>query len=436
MISRLLILLLILFLTPTNSLLAEVPGNEQTQGQLVKSGIEQEEKFIDLDWLISEGIKNNPEIIALQNMFEASKETIEPAGALEDPMLSLGIDNFPLIDMSFRSESMTQKSISISQKFFYPGKRKLKKEATAYLSESIEQQYLEKQREIIMDIKTTYYELSYLEEAILTTKKNKDLLSHLIKITQIKYEIGKSTQLDILRTQIELSKLNEELITFEQKRDQLKSKLLNLIYSPYNTELGNAKRLEMPEIPLDFAQLCDESFRNRPLLIETMRQIDSNKKMYAFAQKDTKPDFTLSGSYGQRDDGFADVFSVNVAFNLPIYKKHKQNKRISELEYTISSLEAKLEAQKNDIGFNIKSSLIDLDKEKRTINLLNTTIIPQTNHVLDSALANYELGKADFLSLIDAQLMFYKYELEYYRSIANYYQTLASLEREVGVSLF
>lgn len=410
--------------------------NSAISNKSIVSSVEKAQVLIDLDWLITQGITNNPQIIALLNEFESSKNRIKPAGALDDPMISFGIMNFPLIDMSFRPEAMTQKTIELSQNFYFPGKRKLREDIATIESESIQYKYLEKQREIIKDIKQAYYELSFIEESIETTNKNKELIAQFIKITQLKYEIGKGTQQDILKSQIEFSKLNEELITLNNKRENLKNKLKNLAYLPQEYQLGNTKKLELPDISLDKTVLIENSFKNRPLVNQYQKILESYSKRLELAKKAILPDFRLSGAYGQRDKNRSDLFSVNLSLNLPIYKRRKQHLLVNELDFKLLSLNAELDNIKNDIEYEINDQLINLDKEKRLTELLKNTIIPQTTQVLDSSIANYEVDKTDFLALIDAQLMFYKYELEYYRLISNYYKELAILEKTIGKSLF
>lgn len=423
----------------SNTLFVSVISGEENpaiQEKSIISSVEKTQKLLDLNWLITQGIANNPEIIALMNEFESSKHRIKPAGALNDPILNFGITNFPLIDMSFRSTAMTQKRIQLSQDFPFPGKRRLKEEIAKIESESIQYKYLEKQRVIIKDIKQTYYELSFIEESIDTTNKNKELISQFIKITQLKYELGKGTQQDILKSQIEYSKLTENLITLNNKKDNLKNKLKNLAYLPQEYELGDTTKLESLDIPLTKAVLIEESFINRPLVNQYQRIIDSYSKRFELAKKAVLPDFKITGAYGQRDNGFADLFSLNLSLNLPIYKRRKQDPLVNELDFKLLALSAELDSIKNNITYEINDQLINIDKEKRLIDLLKNTIIPQTTQVLDSSIINYEVDKTDFLALIDAQMMFYKYELEYYRAISNYYKALANLETIIGKSLF
>ena len=77
---------------------------------------------IEVERLIEEAINKNPDIIASKSKWEVTRERPLQAGSLDDPMIGLGIINLPTNNFSFRTEDMTKKEISITQRFPYPGK--------------------------------------------------------------------------------------------------------------------------------------------------------------------------------------------------------------------------------------------------------------------------------------------------------------------------
>lgn len=59
-------------------------------------------------------------------------------------------------------------------------------------------------------------------------------------------------------------------------------------------------------------------------------------------------------------------------------------------------------------------------------------ILPQGRAALTSATAGYQVGRADFLTLLDSQATLFSYELTYFRVLSDFAKTLAELERVVG----
>ncbi|HMW02949.1 MAG TPA: TolC family protein, partial [Acidobacteriota bacterium] len=72
---------------------------------------------------------------------------------------------------------------------------------------------------------------------------------------------------------------------------------------------------------------------------------------------------------------------------------------------------------------------------QRLIKLYGTTIIPQATLSLDSAIAGYEVGKVDFLTLLDNLVTLLNYQLSYYEQLSNEKKALASMEPYLGMEL-
>ena len=81
-----------------------------------------------------------------------------------------------------------------------------------------------------------------------------------------------------------------------------------------------------------------------------------------------------------------------------------------------------------ELGFN----LAGLDAARRTEALLKTQLLPQSELALQSALAAYENGKAEFSMLLEAQRGIRKARQEILKSQAEAQMRLADLERILG----
>ena len=59
-------------------------------------------------------------------------------------------------------------------------------------------------------------------------------------------------------------------------------------------------------------------------------------------------------------------------------------------------------------------------------------ILPQARASLSAATANYQVGKAEFLGVLDDQATVFTYEIDYYRALSDFATNLAELERLAG----
>jgi outer membrane protein TolC len=68
----------------------------------------------------------------------------------------------------------------------------------------------------------------------------------------------------------------------------------------------------------------------------------------------------------------------------------------------------------------------------RQSGLYKDALLPKATQVLNATQSAYEGGKADFLSLIDAQRVLLNFQLAYYRHNADFHQRLSELQSLLG----
>ena len=103
------------------------------------------------------------------------------------------------------------RSISVQQQIPYPGKLKLRGKMAGMDAAAAQADYEGVRRKVTADVKTAYYDYFYFDKAIQTTRRNKDLLEKLSKISEARYRVGKAMQQDVLRSQVEISLLLQKL---------------------------------------------------------------------------------------------------------------------------------------------------------------------------------------------------------------------------------
>lgn len=69
------------------------------------------------------------------------------------------------------------------------------------------------------------------------------------------------------------------------------------------------------------------------------------------------------------------------------------------------------------------------------MHLYGDVLVSKAEELVQASETAYKAGTIDFLSLIDAQRMLLKYELDYERAVTNNQQKLAELEMFVGTEL-
>jgi cobalt-zinc-cadmium efflux system outer membrane protein len=395
-----------------------------------------QEAVLRLQPLIQETLAVSPEIKAEGKKWDAAKERPPQEGSLDDPMLSFEIINLPTNSFSFSQDDMTMKQFSFSQAFPFPGKRGLRREVAWREANAIGQGYREKRNEVVRRVKELFYELYAIDRSLEVVEKNRDLFRQFIKIAETRYSVGQGIHHDVIKGQVELSKLLGEQIRLEQSRQAAAARLNAILNRPPQSPLGRTEEVLKEEIRLDLAELLARAVENRPLLKAFQEEVEKSKSANALSRKRYLPDLTMSVAYGFREDSRtvnrSDMFSAGLSINIPLYFRTKQDRQVAETSAMIDSATEKYQAARNEVLSLVKELVAEVEKGGTLIDLLQTGLIPQAHHSLDSAVAGYQVGKVDFLTLLDSRLTLFNLEKDYLRALGDYQTSLARLEWVVG----
>ncbi len=130
-----------------------------------------------------------------------------------------------------------------------------------------------------------------------------------------------------------------------------------------------------------------------------------------------------------------EMYGVNVGVKLPLYFWQKQRPALAEAAASAGAERERMENITALLFFKIKDRYLAATTAGRLAKLYSTTIIPQSSLTLESAIAGYEVGKLDFLSLLDNLVTLRNYELSYYEQLSNVEKAIAALEPFVGINL-
>ena len=396
---------------------------------------------VALKELVSEALKNNPEIKAALNEKEAARQRIAPAGALDDPMLEAGVINAPLASSTFRREDMTMKMLGLSQRLPYPGKRALRREVAAKDAESVEQGYRETVNRVAREVKLAYYDLALAIESARLIKDTTLVLKQFLRIAEGRYTVGQGTQSDVLKAQTQLAKMSEELLRTQREIPVMEAELVKLL-----GRAGGAAPIEAPlpqlqETTFDLGSLRETALRQRPQLLALRTLIDKGSAAIDLARKEYNPDFDVRFSYGQRDnipDGTKrpDMVSLTVAINLPIWGKEKIDPRIAEAHAMRDQAMSMYQAQQNEVFAKLRQQAAVAEQSRRSAHLYDTAILPQAALAVESALAAYRVSRVDLLTLLDSQMSLFNFGIGRAATVVNLNKALAEIELLTGAAQF
>lgn len=396
-----------------------------------------ETRDAQLQELIAEAARSNPEIRAAKNEREAAQHRVSPAGALDDPMLEAGVINAPLVSQTFRREDMTMKMLGLSQRLPYPGKRGLRQDVAAKDAESVAYAYQETVNRVVRDTKAAYFELAFVAESARLVEKNKQVLEQFLQISESRYRVGQGTQADVLKAQTQLSRMVDELIKLARERRTIEAELTRALGRAPEAGAPVPAALRLREAPLQSEALLETALRERPQLLALKSLIDRSGKTLDLARADYYPDFDVKLSYGQRDktlDGMRrdDMLSFTVAINLPVWRENKRDPRVAEAIAMRGQAMDMYQAQLNELSAKLRQQVASAEQNLKSARLYQTGVLPQARLAVESSLAAYRVNRVDFLTLLDNQMTVLNYEISHASALSNQNKALAEIDLLTG----
>ena len=354
-------------------------------------------------------------------------------------------------------EPMTMRMIGIGQSIPFPGKRSLKRQTAEQEGGAAQAAVDDVRRQLRFELESMYFELAFADRALEIIRRNSELLGTLISVTEARYASGSAGQQDVLKARVEATRLAETAAELSERRTVLLAQLNALIDRPSDTPLPpvaipddiarravarsneeirftsaalGSRASGSPLKPL--AELQEAAIRGNTELREHEAMTAVQRLRVALAKREHLPDIDLSIQYGQRGSGLPDMVTATVAVPLPVFKARKQDQVSAETEAQLAALEAEHHEKVNALRADVVRLVSEIERARTRLALTVKATLPQSRAALASATASYQSGKAEFLSVLDAQASLFTLETDYYRALTDFAKNVAELRRVVG----
>ncbi|MBC2714466.1 MAG: TolC family protein [Desulfobacteraceae bacterium] len=390
--------------------------------------------------IIEEGLANNQSIKSLESQIDALKEQVPLAGSLPDPRLGIALINLPVDSLRFDEEPMTQKQISIAQKFPWFGKRGLQSDQAAFAVRQKEMVLNAERLSLSKEIANAYYELGFIAESQDINTRLTQMLQRILRAAESRYATGKGLQQNIFQAQVELSKLTEKSITLRKNHRVAEDRLNELLNREHFESIIPPVNLPSPYFTLSIPELKNFVLKNNPRLKAKKYEILQAQTGIELARKDYWPDMDVKVSYGQREENRAgqdwvDFFSTGITMNIPLWQKTRQDKKLAAVTASHRSKKQLYNNLEDSLNHQVDAAATEILDLQENFLLYNDALIPQTKQWARAALDAYEVGKVEFDTMIKAQTQLLKFELQAQRYLFNIYQKRADLEEMIGQHL-
>lgn len=396
-----------------------------------------EPPYQSVEELLMVGSAASPEVRAAQAQWKATLEVVPARRALPDP--TLGYVHY-LQSVETRVGPQ-QAAVNLSQRLPWFGKLRLEGRIAAGKAEVAYYQYGETVQKVAAEIEDAYWDYLYLQQAIIITRENVELLRSWEAVALSKYTTAQAGHPDIIKAQVEVLSLEDQLETLQQRQRPLLERLSAAVGRPLTSE--DVRTVPLPAFPpppgLD--SLREEMFQRNPGLLRSQEIIGVTENAVSRARLNYFPDLMLGGNViltgknpmldpSDPQNG-KDPVLFTVGISLPLNrKKYRAVEQSARAELTSAQLTA--ENVENRLKSRLELVLFDLQDAARKARLYKEALIPRAEQSLLASEKAYIAEKVDFLTLIESQRVLLNYQLSYQKALADQASHRARLQALLG----
>jgi outer membrane protein, heavy metal efflux system len=386
--------------------------------------------------LVDEALLHNREVLAAQKKYEAARQKPSQENSLPDPMVGVGYtaNGAPYPGAGLGRDVTSNVGVTVSQEMPFPGKRPLRAEIAAKEASAEYEQYLGVRLSVTARLKQAYHELHHAYAAITFVHRYQELLQNILRISEVRYSVGRAAQQDVFKAQTQFAIFQTQLVRYEQERDSKEIEINGLLNRPLSGHIEVAEDPVPAALPATLDDMLAHARTHAPMLARDQKMIERNDLASALAKRNLYPDYTVSGGYFNQG-AMPPMWQFRVDFKLPAYFRTKQNAEIAEKAFSASESRHNYEATAVAIQAQIRETYTLAATALKLTELYEKSVMPGAQLALESSMAGYQTGTLDFLSLFSNFMNVVDYELMYHEEVMQLQVALARLEEMTGMPL-
>jgi cobalt-zinc-cadmium efflux system outer membrane protein len=391
-----------------------------------------------LSELLAEAEKNNPQIEAARQGWQAAKQVPTQVSTLPDPQFNLQHVSVgsPRPFAGYTNSDFAYLGFGVSQDIPYPGKLRLKGEIAKRDADVSQQQVESVRRAVLAGLKGAYFQLAYLSKTLTILEQDGELLKQVEQAADARYRSGMGTQQDVLQAQLQKTKLLREIAMHHLQVGKLEAQLKQLLNrSQESPDIETADLLETPLVQTYSDLLAAAQIQN-PEIAGAQKMIERQSLQVDLARKDFYPDFNVQYMWQRTDPAqFRAYYMLSVGIKVPIYRSRKQRPELAQAEWEKVRAGSELQVQSQQLASELRTQYVIVQQTSELLKIHREGLSPQARSEFQSGLAAYQSNKQDFQAVLTAFLDVLHLDEDYWQNVAEYETAIARLEQLTGLSL-
>jgi len=381
-------------------------------------------------------LQHNPAIKTADYRWKAAQQRVTQERSYKNPMITY------VPDTGSNAETRAGQvgdTVALSQALPFPGKLTLKGKIAREQADAAHQGVQAALDEVSSQARRRYADYDFAFRSLDMNAETMELVREFVALAETKYRVGKAAQQDVILAQERLSRLATERVVFEGSRERALGALNAVLNRAPRASVGEPIGLEAHELDIPLARFVRSAEQTRPELRAQRYIVEARKRAVTLAKMGYLPDFEVGAQHssvqGGTNPSFAkdgdDIWTARLGLSIPLWT-NRIGAEVAEADAKLMQEQSKYRDLRNAVFDQVQESYERVRIAAQNEAIYRTTLIPQTRERIGAARAGYETGRVDFLTLIDSLNSLEEIRLKRYRSIRDYHQAIADVERAVG----
>lgn len=359
------------------------------------------------------------------------------AGELPDPMLRVGITNYPIQSGGFTTEGMTNAAVGLRQTFPAGKTRSISTRRFDLLASEMNENAAARGRNVLTAARTAWLDLYFWEQAHDRVFESRPFFNDLAEITRSLYAVGRKTQQDVLRAELELSRLDDRLIDIERQISRAKAALGEWIGQ-------DAARPIVRKLPgwnqLPSLESLHAALLSHPAIRAADAQIEARSAGVDLAKQRSKPNWALDLGYSYRDGSLpsgeprSDFVTIGVTVGLPFFRKKSIDSTLSAALQDRSAARSGREQSLRRLGSQLEAEHARWLDLTRRLSIYDSQILNQARDNAEASMLAYQSDRGDFAEVMRAYIEDLNTGIDHIRLQVERVQSYAVLANLGGLS--
>ncbi|WAL85016.1 TolC family protein [Pandoraea sp. XJJ-1] len=345
--------------------------------------------------------QQSPALTASAANLRSAQSAAIPAGALPDPKLIAGVENYPVSGdtrWALERDFMTMQKIGIMQEVPNGDKRRARVEVADARSVLAQKQQQVSQLDVRRGTALAWLDRYYLEKKLALFDQLDQENRLLADTVRAQVASGKSQPADAVMAEQEQADLAD-------RRDGLTRDIAMAIASLrryVGADADDPLPGDAPALAVDPERYRAHLHHHPEVELLAAKSGEARAELHE-AQAEKKPDWGVELAYQRRGPQFGNMVSVQFTIGLPIFSKSRQDPMIASKAADLERADAERDAMLRDHLNELDNGLAEYTSLTRQLDRVNQTWLPLARRKVDLLTAGYRSGRTDMGTVLAAR---------------------------------